>query len=85
MKITNVEAYPVAEGRHGGLFVVVDTDEGIYGVGESGLRGRAQAVIGAIIGIGLRRRLRLLRGKAGAPFFRLISAFCIFACLLSAF
>ena len=48
MKITNVEAYPVQEGRHGGLFVVVDTDEGIYGVGESGLRGRAQAVIGAI-------------------------------------
>jgi galactonate dehydratase len=48
VKITNVEAYLVQEGRHGGLFVVVDTDEGIYGVGESGLRGRAQAVIGAI-------------------------------------
>ena len=52
MKITNVEAYPVTEGRRSHLFVVVDTDEGIYGVGEAGLTGRAQAVIGAIDHLG---------------------------------
>jgi galactonate dehydratase len=49
MKITNIESYAI----HGGgiknfLFVVVDTDEGIYGVGESGLSGRELAVMGAL-------------------------------------
>jgi L-alanine-DL-glutamate epimerase-like enolase superfamily enzyme len=48
MKITNVEAYPVTDGFASHLFVVVDTDEGIYGVGESGLAGRAKSVIGAL-------------------------------------
>jgi galactonate dehydratase len=48
MKITNVEAYPVWGGQRNFLFVVVDTDEGIYGVGESGLTGRELAVMGAI-------------------------------------
>ena len=48
MKITNIEAYPVTDGFASHLFVVVDTDEGIYGVGESGLTGRAKSVIGAI-------------------------------------
>ena len=48
MKITNVEAYPVWGGRRNFLFVVVDTDEGIYGVGEAGITGRELAVVGAI-------------------------------------
>lgn len=48
MKITNVETYPVMEGHSSGLYVVVDTDEGIYGVGESGLGGRTQAIMGAV-------------------------------------
>jgi len=48
MKITNVESYPVWAGQRNFLFVVVDTDEGIYGVGESGLTGRELAVMGAI-------------------------------------
>ena len=48
MKITNVEPLPVTEDGRSYLFVAVDTDEGIFGVGESGLAGRAQAVIGAI-------------------------------------
>lgn len=50
MKITNVEPYPVwdeARGRNF-LFVIIDTDEGIYGIGESGITGRELAVIGAI-------------------------------------
>jgi L-alanine-DL-glutamate epimerase-like enolase superfamily enzyme len=47
MKITSVEAFPVQEGRRNFLFVVVDTDEGISGVGESGLTGRELAVAGA--------------------------------------
>src|SRR5579872_1559050 len=48
MKITNIETFPVYNGARNNLFVTVDTDEGIYGVGESGLSGRELAVIGAI-------------------------------------
>jgi galactonate dehydratase len=48
MKITNIETYPVWGGHRNFLFVVVDTDEGIYGVGEAGITGRELAVIGAI-------------------------------------
>jgi len=48
MKITNVEPYPVWGGYRNFLFVVVDTDEGIYGVGEAGITGRELAVIGGI-------------------------------------
>ena len=48
MKITDITCYPVWGGHRNFLFVVVDTDEGIYGVGESGLTGRELAVTGAI-------------------------------------
>jgi len=48
MKITDVEAYPVWGGHRNFLFVVVDTDEGIYGVGEAGITGREMAVVGAL-------------------------------------
>jgi galactonate dehydratase len=48
MKITNIETYPVWGGARNFLFVVVDTDEGISGVGEAGITGRELAVIGAI-------------------------------------
>jgi galactonate dehydratase len=48
MKITNIETYPVWDGSRNFLFVVVDTDEGIYGVGEAGITGRELAVVGAI-------------------------------------
>ncbi len=48
MKITNIECYPVWGGFRNFLFVVVDTDEGIYGVGEAGITGRELAVMGAI-------------------------------------
>ncbi len=48
MKITNIECYPVWGGSRNFLFVVVDTDEGIYGVGEAGLTGRELAVMGAV-------------------------------------
>ena len=48
MKITNVECYPVWAGHRNFLFVVVDTDEGMYGVGETGITGRELAVMGAI-------------------------------------
>jgi len=47
MKITNVECYPVWNGRRSFLFVVVDTDEGISGIGESGI-GRDLAVQGVV-------------------------------------
>jgi L-alanine-DL-glutamate epimerase-like enolase superfamily enzyme len=48
MKITSIEAYPVWGGHRNFLFVVVDTDEGIYGVGECGITGRELAVMGVI-------------------------------------
>jgi L-alanine-DL-glutamate epimerase-like enolase superfamily enzyme len=48
MKITGIEAYPVWGGHRNFLFVVVDTDEGIYGVGEAGITGRELAIIGAL-------------------------------------
>jgi L-alanine-DL-glutamate epimerase-like enolase superfamily enzyme len=48
MKIAAVECYPVFNGNRNNLFVTVDTDDGISGVGESGLSYRELAVIGAI-------------------------------------
>ena len=48
MKITNIECFPVWAGHRNFLFVVVDTDEGIYGVGETGITGRELAIMGAI-------------------------------------
>jgi len=48
MKITDIEPYPVWGGHRSFLFVVVDTDEGIYGLGEAGITGRELAVMGAI-------------------------------------
>ena len=48
MKITNIEAIPVWGGARNFLFVVVETDEGISGVGEAGITGRELAVAGAI-------------------------------------
>ena len=48
MKITGIETFPVWNGSRNFLFVVVDTDEGIYGVGEAGLTGRELAVVGAV-------------------------------------
>jgi L-alanine-DL-glutamate epimerase-like enolase superfamily enzyme len=48
MKITNIEAYPVWGGHRNYLFVVVDTDAGIYGVGETGITGRELAIVGAV-------------------------------------
>ena len=48
MKIRDIECYPVWGGHRNFLFVVVDTDEGLYGVGEAGITGRELAVIGAV-------------------------------------
>ncbi len=48
MKITGVQTFPVWGGERNYLFVVVETDEGLYGVGEAGLTGRELAVMGTI-------------------------------------
>ena len=48
MKISDISCHPVWAGHRNFLFVVVDTDEGLYGLGESGLTGRELAVMGAI-------------------------------------
>lgn len=47
MKITDVTVYLAKEWRTF-LFVVIDTDEGIYGLGEAGITGRELAIKGAI-------------------------------------
>ena len=47
MKITDLTVYLAKEWRTY-LFVIIDTDSGIYGVGEAGITGRELAVKGAI-------------------------------------
>ena len=48
MKITDIQTYPVWGGSRNFTFVVVDTDEGIYGVGEAGITGHELATAGAV-------------------------------------
>ncbi len=48
MKIVDIKPYPVWVGNRNQLVVKVETDEGIYGLGESGLSGRELAVVGAL-------------------------------------
>lgn len=48
MKITDVKTFPVWVGHRNQLVVKILTDEGIYGLGESGLSGRELAVAGAV-------------------------------------
>ena len=37
MRISDIKVFPVWGGNRNYLFVKVETDEGIYGIGESGL------------------------------------------------
>ena len=48
LKITAIKPYPVWVGIRNQLIVKVETDQGIYGWGESGLSSREKAVVGAI-------------------------------------
>ena len=48
MKITDIIPYPVWVGHRNQHIVKVETDEGIYGWGESGLSSRELAVAGAV-------------------------------------
>ena len=48
MKITDIKSYPTWVGHRNQLVVKVETDEGLYGLGESGFSGRELAVVGAI-------------------------------------
>ena len=48
MKITAIKPYPVWIGTRNQLIVKVETDEGVFGWGESGLSGREMAVSGAL-------------------------------------
>jgi galactonate dehydratase len=47
MRITDIRAFPLWFGRNQ-LIVKVETDDGTYGLGESGLSGREKAVMGAL-------------------------------------
>jgi galactonate dehydratase len=48
LKITAIKPYPVWVGIRNQMLVKVETDQGVYGWGESGLSGREKAVAGAI-------------------------------------
>jgi galactonate dehydratase len=48
MKITDIKSFPVWVGKRNQMLVKVETDEGIYGWGESGLSSREQAVKGIV-------------------------------------
>ena len=49
MKITDVKTFPICHGNSRNyLFVKVETDDGLYGVGEFGITWKEQAGIGAI-------------------------------------
>ena len=48
MKITAIKPFPVWIGHRNQLIVKVETDEGVFGWGESGLSGREKAVVGAL-------------------------------------
>jgi galactonate dehydratase len=48
MKITDIKTYPVWVGSRNQCLVKVETDEGIYGWGESGVSWRELAVAGAV-------------------------------------
>ena len=48
MKITAIKPYPVWIGTRNQLIVKIETDEGFFGWGESGLSGRERAVMGAL-------------------------------------
>ena len=48
MKITAITPFPVWVGHRNQLIVKIETDEGLFGWGESGLSGREKAVVGAI-------------------------------------
>jgi galactonate dehydratase len=48
MKITAIKPYAVWVGTRNQLLVKIETDDGVFGWGESGLSGREKAVVGAI-------------------------------------
>ena len=47
LRITAIKPYPVWVGTRNQLIVKVETDQGVYGWGESGLSSREKAVVAA--------------------------------------
>ncbi len=47
MEITGIEPFAIDEGGRTSIFCVVDTDEGISGIGEAGVKSRSHAILGA--------------------------------------
>jgi L-alanine-DL-glutamate epimerase-like enolase superfamily enzyme len=52
MRITGFEIFTLPDGGDSMMLVIVDTDEGIHGLGEVGLRSRQKAVAGGIEHLG---------------------------------
>lgn len=48
MRITSIKSFPVWIGHRNQLLIKIETDQGLFGWGESGLSGREKAVVGAV-------------------------------------
>ena len=48
MKITAVRGFPVKVGHRNQFVVKIETDAGLYGVGEGGISGRELAMLGML-------------------------------------
>src|SRR5215217_5780396 len=48
LKITDIKTYPVRVGIRNQFLLKIETDQGVFGWGESGLTGREKAVAGAV-------------------------------------
>ena len=48
MKITDIKCFPIHFGHKNYTFIKVETDTGLYGMGEFGLTWKEQAGLGAI-------------------------------------
>ncbi len=66
MKITAIKPYPIWVGHRNQLIVKIETDEGVYGWGESGLSGREKAVVGALEHYARIPRRQATRSRIGA-------------------
>lgn len=52
MKITGWELFTLPDGEDSMMLLVIDTDEGVHGIGEVGIRSRQKAVAGGIEHLG---------------------------------
>ena len=77
MRITAIKCFPLSIGHRNQFVIKVETDEGIYGLGEGGVLGREMAMQGTLdhyrrflIGMDPRPYRAHLAGALSQPVFR---------------